>query len=83
VVTDPLSRCSAVRHEAVAELLAAMSELVTVYGSMADGDRVRCWSADAERITGEVARALGAARARLSSTFPAPVPAPTPAVGLD
>jgi acetylglutamate kinase len=76
VVTDPLSRCSAVRHEAVAELLDAMSELLTVYGSIADGDRVRCWGADAERITGEVARALSAARTRLSSTIPAPVIGP-------
>lgn len=76
MVTDPLSRCAAVRHEAVADLLAAMSELVTVYGSMADGDRVRCWGADAERITGEVARALSAARRRLSSTIPAPLIGP-------
>ena len=75
-MTNSFSRGPAVRHEAIAELFGAMSALLATYSSMADGDRVRCWSADAERITGEVARALSTARTRLSSTIPAPTAGP-------
>ena len=67
------------RHDAVAALFETLDALVTVYRSTPDADRVARWSADAERITGEVARTLGAARARLSSTIPHLDDEPTPA----
>lgn len=37
------------------------------YQSSPEGERVQRWSKDAERITGEVARHLAIARARIST----------------
>jgi hypothetical protein len=55
-----------VRHDAIAELFEALEALMFVYQSPPEAERVECWSADAERITGEVARHLSAARGRVS-----------------
>lgn len=37
------------------------------YRSSSEGERVRRWSDDAERITGEVARRLAVARVRIAA----------------
>jgi hypothetical protein len=41
--------------------------LMSDYRSSPEGERVQRWSEDAERITGEVARHLAIARARIST----------------
>jgi hypothetical protein len=58
------------RYAAVAALFAAIEELMDDYRSLPDADHVRRWSEDADRITGEVARHLAAARARISAAPP-------------
>jgi hypothetical protein len=54
------------RYVAIAALFAALEELMSDYQSSPEGERVQRWSKDAERITGEVARHLAIARARIS-----------------
>jgi hypothetical protein len=55
------------RYVAVADLFTALDELMSNYRSSPEGERVKRWSADAERITGEVARHLAVARARIAA----------------
>jgi hypothetical protein len=58
------------RYAAVAALFAALEELMDDYRSLPDAEHVRQWSEDADRITGEVARHLAVARARISAAPP-------------
>jgi hypothetical protein len=44
--------------------------MVVVHRSVPAEEQARRWSEDAERITGDVARHLSAARTRLSATIP-------------
>ncbi|MFC4943170.1 hypothetical protein [Pseudonocardia sp. GCM10023141] len=62
------------RSAAVSDLFDAVEALMIRYQALPDAERHQLWSADAERITGEVGRHLSVARARLSSSF-----VPTPA----
>jgi hypothetical protein len=55
------------RYVTIAALFAALEELMSDYQSSPEGERVQRWSEDAERITGEVARHLAIARARIST----------------
>ena len=55
------------RYVAIAALFEALEELMSDYRSSPEGERVQRWSEDAERITGEVARHLAIARARIST----------------
>ncbi|MCU1665043.1 MAG: hypothetical protein JWR58_5108 [Pseudonocardia sp.] len=41
------------------------------YGTLPEAERQSYWSADADRITGEIARQLHAARHRISGADPA------------
>lgn len=54
------------RYVAIAALFTALEELMSDYRSSPQDERVQRWSEDAERITGEVARNLAIARARIS-----------------
>jgi hypothetical protein len=71
-VTSPLATIdiatatAAARHDAVAELFAALQTLLVDYRSPSEAGVVPSWNEDAERITGEVARHLCAARTRIS-----------------
>jgi hypothetical protein len=60
-------RHSTSRYVAIADLFAALDELMSNYRSSSEGERVKRWSDDAERITGEVARHLAVARVRISA----------------
>jgi hypothetical protein len=55
------------RYVAIAALFTALEELMCDYHSSPEGECVQRWSEDAERITGEVARHLAIARARIST----------------
>lgn len=57
------------------ELFDALEAIVMIYRSIPEQDQTRRWSADAERITGDVARHLSTARERLSATICPAVPA--------
>jgi hypothetical protein len=52
---------------AVAALFTALEQLMHDYRSLPDSEHLTRWSEDAERITGEVARHLAVARARIST----------------
>jgi hypothetical protein len=58
------------RYAAIAALFTALETLISDYQSAPEHERVQRWSDDAERITGEVARHLAIARARLSVVPP-------------
>jgi hypothetical protein len=60
-------RHSTSRYVAIADLFTALDGLMSTYQSSSEGERVQRWSADAERITGEVARHLAVARVRISA----------------
>jgi hypothetical protein len=62
-----MSQHSPSRYAAVAALFASLEELMANYRSVPDGERAHRWSEDADRITGEVARHLAIARARISA----------------
>jgi hypothetical protein len=64
-----MSLGTATRHAAIADLFDALEAMVVVYRSVPAADQVQRWSDDAERITGDVARHLSAARERLSATI--------------
>lgn len=64
--TDIATATAAARHDAVAELFAALQTLLVDYRSPSEAGNVQSWNEDAERITGEVARHLCAARTRIS-----------------
>jgi len=55
------------RYAAVAALFTALEQLMHDYRSLPDSEHLTRWSEDAERITGEVARHLAVARARIST----------------
>jgi hypothetical protein len=55
------------RYVAIADLFGALEELMSNYKSTSEGERVKRWSDDAERITGEVARHLAVARVRVAA----------------
>lgn len=55
------------RYAAIAAIFTALDELMGDYRSSPEAERVQRWSADADRITGEVARHLAVARARISA----------------
>jgi hypothetical protein len=55
------------RYVAIAAFFTALEELMSDYRSSPQDERVQRWSEDAERITGEVARHLAIARARIST----------------
>jgi hypothetical protein len=53
------------RAAAIAELFEGLEGLIERYAALSETDRRLQWDVDADRITGEVARCLGAARTRL------------------
>ena len=66
--TDPTP--TRTRAAAITELFAAIDALVRLYQSMPDEEREDRLAADADLITGEIARRLAIARAAMSHTFP-------------
>jgi hypothetical protein len=68
-MTSSARTAATARSAAVADLFDALEGLLITYQALPSDERARRWSGDADRITGEVARQLGAARARLASTF--------------
>ncbi|MCE0764886.1 hypothetical protein LWC35_18520 [Pseudonocardia kujensis] len=56
------------RAEAAAMLLARLEDLVVAYASLPADERVEVFSRDADRITGEVARYLQAARHQITAS---------------
>lgn len=72
-MSSPARSASNARTAAVADLFDALEGLLISYHALSDEDRAQRWSGDADRITGEIARHLGTARTRLSSTFAPPV----------
>jgi hypothetical protein len=58
------------RYAAIAALFTALETMISDYKSTPEHERVQRWSDDSERITGEVARHLAIARARLSVVPP-------------
>ncbi|GAA3101108.1 hypothetical protein GCM10010464_75610 [Pseudonocardia yunnanensis] len=60
-------RHSTSRYVAIADLFAALDELMSNYQSSSEDERMKRWSDDAERITGEVARHLAVARVRIAA----------------
>jgi len=66
---DGLSTLSSARAAAVADLLASLEVVLVSCQIVPDADRESAWDVDAHRITGEVARHLATARARLSPSF--------------
>lgn len=70
-MTERATTGAMARHDTIAELLDTLDALSAFYRSVPGDEPVTYWSAHAELITGEVARALGAARARLALTAPA------------
>ncbi len=67
--TDDTGAKPDARSAAIAELFNALEALMVAYHALPEGHRREQWSADADRITGDVARHLSTARARISSTF--------------
>jgi hypothetical protein len=61
-----------VRSAAVADLFGALEDLMIHYGTLPEDERAARWSADADRITGEIARHLHSARRRISAVHPGP-----------
>jgi hypothetical protein len=51
---------------AIADLLAAVEDLLITYRALPEPDREQRWAADAHRITGELSRHLSIARTQLS-----------------
>jgi hypothetical protein len=61
---------SAARAAAIADLFDALEGIMIHYGALPEHERAARWAADADRITGEVARHLHAARLRISGGDP-------------
>jgi|KBSSwiStaDraftv2_1062776.scaffolds.fasta_scaffold5982314_1 hypothetical protein len=57
------------RAAAIADLLSSLEVVLISCQVLPDADRESAWHADADRITGEVARHLATARARLSPSY--------------
>jgi hypothetical protein len=68
---------SQARAAAIAELFAALDNVLRSYRDVPENEREERWDADADLITGEIARRLAVARASMSRTSP-PVGSPTP-----
>jgi hypothetical protein len=66
-ITDPTPTRT---RAAITELFAAIDALVRSYQSMPDEEREVRLAADADLITGEIARRLAIARAEMSHAFP-------------
>jgi hypothetical protein len=67
-ITDlAVARAADARSAAVADLLDALEDLTAAYRALPEAERVHRCSADADRITAEVARHLFAARGRLTA----------------
>jgi hypothetical protein len=62
------------RSAAVADLFSALEGLIISYQALPDTERSKQWSADADRITGEIARHLHGARHRIAAADPAQAP---------
>ena len=60
------------RAAAITELFAALDNMLCSYRSVPDDERDDRLAADADLITGEIARRLAVARAAMSHTFPHP-----------
>jgi hypothetical protein len=65
---------SQARAAAITELFAALDTLSRTYQSVPDDQRDERLAADADLITGEIARRLAVARAAMSRSFPDPRP---------
>jgi hypothetical protein len=63
---------SQARAAAIVELFAALDDLLALYRAVPDDQREDRWAADAEMITGEIARRLAVARASISHSSPHP-----------
>jgi hypothetical protein len=68
--TEASSRTAA-RAAAIADLFDALEALMIHYAALPEGERSVRWSADADRITGGIARHLHGARHRISVADPA------------
>jgi len=66
---NDVTTVSSARAAAISDLLASLEVVLTSCQVVPDADREASWNADAERITGEVARHLATARTRLSPSF--------------
>jgi len=62
------------RAAAINELFTALDNLLHSYRSVPDDEREDRLDAEADLITGEIARRLAIARAAMSHTFPHPAP---------
>jgi hypothetical protein len=69
------------RSRAIESLFVALEDVMTRYQQLPDDDRARTWDRDADRITGELARHLSAARSKLSSCPTPASAAPTATAG--
>jgi len=61
---------SQTRAVAIAELFAALDSVLRSYRAIPEDERDERWAADADLITGEIARRLAVARACMSRTSP-------------
>ena len=69
-VDTPHPTPSQARAAAITELFDALETLLGSYRSVCDDEREERLAADADLITGEIARRLAVARAGMSHTFP-------------
>ncbi len=72
-MTSPAPRTPDSRSAAIGDLFSALEALMISYQALPEAERARQCATDADRITGEVAWYLNAARARISATFRAPL----------
>ncbi len=61
---------SQARAVAIAELFAALDNVLRSYRAIPEDEREERWAADADLITGEIARRLAVARACMSRPSP-------------
>ena len=66
---NDVTTVSSARAAAISDLLASLEVVLISCQVVPDADREASWNADAERITGEVARHLATARGRLSRSY--------------
>jgi hypothetical protein len=69
MTTDVTAAQAESRSAAITDLLGALEELTSAYRGLPDEERAGRCSADADRITAEVARHLFTARSRLASAY--------------
>lgn len=69
VMHDGRTTMSSPRAAAIADLLSSLEVVLISCQIVPEPNRESSWDADAERITGEVARHLATARARLSPRY--------------